>query len=137
MPTKELFFVFTDSREFNCKENVCNPLSFKPSAITHNSGTYTFTSATSTNSDDIFNYQFSKNITLTSGLDNFVRDSGMSVYSSKFLDNFEKFNLKVLGQTDRFAPKEASYFRLITPVQVGYKVPSKHIYCHPCLNAWK
>lgn len=129
MPTKELFFVFTDSnRNLNCKESICDPLSFTAPNITHNSGTYTFTSGNTSNCDDLFNYEFSKNITLTSGLDNFVKDSGMSLYNNKYLESFEKFNLKVLGQTNRFTAKEASYFRIVTPVQAGYKVPSKHIY---------
>ena len=57
----------------------------------------------------------------------FVRDSGMLTYNSGAIENFEKFTLVINGH-DRFAEKEASYFRLYTPVTAGYKVPSKHIY---------
>ena len=42
-------------------------------------------------------------------------------------EGFGTFNLQLNGH-DRFAAKNASYFRTVQPIQAGHKVPKKHIY---------
>ena len=42
---------------------------------------------------------------------------------------FGTANLQLNGH-DRFALRNASYFRTCQPIQAGHKVPSKHIYCY-------
>jgi len=42
---------------------------------------------------------------------------------------FATMKLQLNGH-DRFAARNASYFRTCQPVQAGHKVPSKHIYCY-------
>jgi len=42
---------------------------------------------------------------------------------------FATAGLKLNGH-DRFAKRNASYFRTCQPIQAGHKVPTKHIYCY-------
>ena len=42
---------------------------------------------------------------------------------------FDTFQLKLNGH-DRFAAKKASYFRTVTALQAGHRVPQKHVYCY-------
>ena len=35
-----------------------------------------------------------------------------------------------LNGIDRFAARNASYFRTMHPIQIGLRVPEKHIYCY-------
>ena len=44
-------------------------------------------------------------------------------------EHFSTGKLQLNGN-DRFAERNASYFRTCQPVQAGHKVPSKHIYCY-------
>jgi len=44
-------------------------------------------------------------------------------------DAFSLMRLQLNGH-DRFAKRNASYFRTCQPLQAGHKVPSKHIYCY-------
>jgi hypothetical protein len=44
-------------------------------------------------------------------------------------EGFTDFKLQLNGH-DRFATRNASYFRTCQPIQAGHKVPSKHIYCY-------
>jgi hypothetical protein len=44
-------------------------------------------------------------------------------------EGFIDVKLQLNGH-DRFAKRNASYFRTCQPIQAGHKVPSKHIYCY-------
>jgi hypothetical protein len=44
-------------------------------------------------------------------------------------EGFTNLRLQLNGH-DRFAARNASYFRTCQPIQAGHKVPSKHIYCY-------
>ena len=44
-------------------------------------------------------------------------------------EGFGTMKLQLNGH-DRFAARDASYFRTCQPIQAGHKVPSKHIYCY-------
>jgi hypothetical protein len=44
-------------------------------------------------------------------------------------EGFSLMKLQLNGH-DRFAKRNASYFRTCQPIQAGHKVPSKHIYCY-------
>ena len=44
-------------------------------------------------------------------------------------EGFQNMKLQLNGQ-DRFAKRNASYFRTMQPLQAGHKVPSKHIYSY-------
>ena len=44
-------------------------------------------------------------------------------------ESFTTVKLQLNGH-DRFAVRNASYFRTCQPIQAGHKVPSKHIYCY-------
>ena len=44
-------------------------------------------------------------------------------------EHFSKMNLKLNGH-DRFAKRNASYFRTVTALQANHKVPEKHVYCY-------
>lgn len=133
MPTKEIFFVFTDvSKAYNCTANICNPTNFTNGTITYPGGVATINAPGPANNtvDDIFRYSASRTL-IPANFQNagrFATDSGMFTYNSNALENFEKFQLMVNAQTERFPAKEASYFRLVTPKQAGYRTPSKHIY---------
>jgi len=50
--------------------------------------------------------------------------SGVTSY-----EGFATLKLQLNGH-DRFAARNASYFRTCQPFQAGHKVPSKHIYCY-------
>lgn len=45
------------------------------------------------------------------------------------MEGFSTMKLQLNGH-DRFATRNASYFRTCQPIQAGHKVPSKHIYCY-------
>ena len=45
------------------------------------------------------------------------------------VEGFTDLRLQLNGH-DRFATRNASYFRTCQPLQAGHKVPSKHIYCY-------
>ena len=51
------------------------------------------------------------------------------IYGAKSNEAFTKMNLQLNGH-DRFAKRDATYFRTCQPFQAGLKVPSKHIYCY-------
>jgi hypothetical protein len=44
-------------------------------------------------------------------------------------ETFATMKLQLNGH-DRFAKRNATYFRTCQPIQAGHKVPSKHIYCY-------
>jgi len=44
-------------------------------------------------------------------------------------EGFSKLKLQLNGH-DRFAERDAEYFRTCQPLQAGHKIPSKHIYCY-------
>jgi hypothetical protein len=44
-------------------------------------------------------------------------------------EGFKDLKLQLNGH-DRFAARNASYFRTCQPLQAGHKVPSKHVYCY-------
>ena len=44
-------------------------------------------------------------------------------------EGFTNMKLQLNGH-DRFAARNASYFRTCQPIQAGHKVPTKHIYCY-------
>ena len=44
-------------------------------------------------------------------------------------EGFTDMKLQLNGH-DRFAKRNASYFRTCQPIQAGHKVPSKHVYCY-------
>jgi len=69
------------------------------------------------NKNDYFNYH--TNITNDQ---EFI--SGQTSYES-----FATMKLQLNGH-DRFAVRNASYFRTCQPIQAGHKIPSKHIYCY-------
>jgi len=78
----------------------------------------------------------SKNVpgTLSNGNDYFCYMGGDGapteyVNNVESYEGFGKFKLQLNGH-DRFAPRNASYFRTCQPIQAGHKVPGKHIYCY-------
>jgi hypothetical protein len=105
-PVKELIWVVQDDR----------------AATENNSATSTTIDATeigagvvNTQNNDYFNYN--TNITEDSEVIN-----GQTSYES-----FQTAKLQLNGH-DRFAERNASYFRLVQPAQAGHRVPEKHIY---------
>jgi len=76
------------------------------------------TAAASWERNDWFNYGVPSNSSDTEG-----------IYGVTVDEHFSTALLKLNGH-DRFAEREASYFRLCQPLQAGFKVPSKHIYCY-------
>ncbi len=87
--------------------------------------------------------------TLTSFIEDATQDMSSSTnvgndyfnYGIEYSQNAEVINgqssneafgtLKLqLNGHDRFAKRNASYFRTCQPVQAGHKVPSKHVYCY-------
>ena len=69
------------------------------------------------NSNDYFNYQ-ANNI-----------GNKEVIYSAKSYESFRTAKLKLNGE-DRFNEKDASYFRLVQPLNSGLKVPGKHVYMY-------
>ena len=51
------------------------------------------------------------------------------MYGVKSYEGFATMKLQLNGH-DRFAGRNASYFRTCQPIQAGHKVPSKHVYCY-------
>ena len=71
-----------------------------------------------THRNDYFNYNASLN------KDFFEYISGQKSY-----EGFKKCAIKLNGHV-RFKERDASYFRICQPNQVGHKIPSKHIYMY-------
>ena len=44
-------------------------------------------------------------------------------------EGFDTFKLQLNGH-DRFTARKASYFRTVTALQAGHRVPEKHVYCY-------
>ena len=72
-----------------------------------------------TGNNDYFNYG--------AGTDRAATESINGVASVG--EGFTDMKLQLNGH-DRFAKRNASYFRTCQPIQAGHKVPSKHIYCY-------
>ena len=51
------------------------------------------------------------------------------IYGVQSYEGFATMKLQLNGH-DRFAARNATYFRTCQPIQAGHKVPSKHIYCY-------
>jgi len=51
------------------------------------------------------------------------------VHGTSSNEGFTTMKLQLNGH-DRFAERNASYFRTCQPIQAGHKVPSKHVYCY-------
>jgi hypothetical protein len=71
---------------------------------------------------------------MTKGNDFFNYDGAAAATSERIWgvasnESFGTLRLQLNGH-DRFAARNASYFRLCQPVQAGHRVPSKHIYCY-------
>ena len=75
--------------------------------------------AVMTHGNDWFNYQSTAN-----AAENTKYLNGQTSY-----EYFNTMNLQLNGH-DRFAKRDATYFRTCQPLQAGHKVPSKHIYCY-------
>ena len=76
--------------------------------------------AAGTNSDqnnDYFNYSTT------------ITDDTEIISGQSSVESFKNAKLQLNGH-DRFAKRNASYFRTCQPIQAGHKVPSKHIYCY-------
>ena len=58
-------------------------------------------------------------------------DGGTSeiINGATSIEGFTDLRLQLNGH-DRFAKRNASYFRTCQPLQAGHKVPSKHVYCY-------
>ena len=69
------------------------------------------------NKNDYFNYQ--------------AKDSGNTeiIYGVPSFESFKTAKLR-LNAIDRFSERDASYFRLLQPLNCGLKVPTKHIYMY-------
>ena len=69
------------------------------------------------NKNDYFNYQ--------------SKDSGNKeiIYATSSFESFKTAKLCLNGN-DRFYERDASYFRLLQPLNCGLKVPTKHIYMY-------
>ena len=74
-------------------------------------------SADSVNGNDYFNY--------------FVGSTGNAEYitGADHNESFAKMKL-VLNGHDRFSERDASYFRLIQPLQAGHRIPEKNVYVY-------
>ena len=69
--------------------------------------------------NDWFNYQSTAN----------AAENTKYLNGQKSYEYFNTMNLQLNGH-DRFAKRDATYFRTCQPLQAGHKVPSKHIYCY-------
>jgi len=70
-----------------------------------------------TNYNDYFNYSTT------------ISDDTEFINGQSSIESFKTAKLQLNGH-DRFAKRNASYFRTCQPIQAGHKVPSKHIYCY-------
>ena len=75
-----------------------------------------------TNNIDHRNDYFNYNASETDGFIEYI--SGQKSY-----EGFSKCSIKLNGHV-RFKERDASYFRICQPQQVGHKIPSKHIYIY-------
>jgi hypothetical protein len=95
-----------------------------------NAGTENVTTAPPTLTDASKNF----NGTIVNNNDYFCYESTTGspsevINGQTSLEAFRTMKLLLNGH-DRFAPRNASYFRTCQPLQAGHKVPSKHIYCY-------
>ena len=109
-PVKELIWVAQVSRAATATSSDTSPVT---NVILNTNSTAAGTWET----NDWFNY----------GVADIGDNEGISGETVK--EHFSTAILKLNGH-DRFAAREASYFRLCQPIQAGHKVPSKHIYCY-------
>ena len=79
--------------------------------------TATAAGAANVEKNDYFNYS-----------DNDSHDTEI-VGTQTSVEGFATLKLQLNGH-DRFAARNASYFRTCQPLQAGHKVPSKHVYCY-------
>jgi len=113
-PVKELIWVvqeLTSAQENTTVETLVNPVTGNAAG---NSVKYSA-------KNDYFNYSLSA--ATTSGA-NVEYINGCTSY-----EGFKTAKLQLNGH-DRFAKRNASYFRTCQPIQAGHKVPTKHIYCY-------
>ena len=77
---------------------------------------------TQNNKNDYFNYQANS------------QGNEEIIYATPSYESFRTAKLRLNGN-DRFSERDASYFRLLQPLNCGLKVPTKHIYSYSfCLN---
>jgi len=112
-PVKALIWVFNNS--VAGAEKTADNVS--ATAIDTASNGYPTGSTTPTAGNDYFNY-FAGAAQASEALSN-VTDT----------EHFTTANLQLNGH-DRFAVRNATYFRTCQPLQAGFKIPSKHIYCY-------
>jgi hypothetical protein len=88
-----------------------------------------------TASDAVNPLQNQPGTAFTSGNDYFNYNAGASATTEKIFgleyqyEPFSTLKLQLNGH-DRFAARNATYFRTCQPIQAGFNVPSKHIYCY-------
>jgi hypothetical protein len=110
-PVKELIWVSQVTRAATAPSSSTAP-------VTDVIANTTATTAASWEFNDWFNYGVPSNSTDSEG-----------IYGVTQNEHFATGKL-ILNGHDRFAKRNASYFRLCQPLQAGHKVPSKHIYCY-------
>jgi len=109
-PVKELIWVVQDD---NCSTENSEPTG----AGGIIDATANIGGASMTNKNDYFNYA-----------SNLPNDTEVINGSTEY-EGFKDAKL-VLNGHDRFATRNASYFRLCQPLQAGHKVPEKNVYCY-------
>ena len=109
-PVKELIWVVQDA--------LCNTEGDTTSSLTGVGDATVNAGAAATANNDYFNYG-----AFSGGSSSEVIGGATST------EGFTDMKLQLNGH-DRFAKRNASYFRTCQPIQAGHKVPSKHVYCY-------
>jgi hypothetical protein len=105
-PVKELIWVIRDNQ-------------YGTGAVSTADATLNGGGAGGLNQNDYFNYSGSDQTEATATVLNGVSSN----------EPFTNMKLQLNGH-DRFALRNASYFRTCQPIQAGHKVPTKHVYCY-------
>jgi hypothetical protein len=109
-PVKELIWVNQDATVF--EEQTAGSTTADATHTNNVNG-----GADMTHGNDYFNY--------IGGLN----DTTEAIAGQSSNESFGTLKLQLNGH-DRFAARNASYFRTCQPIQAGHKVPSKHVYCY-------
>ena len=117
-PVKELIWVFRNTEPG--KENI-TPVGGEDSVDTTDNKDGAINGLNANN--DYFCYAFG----MLFGDD--ISSAAERLNGKQSQEGFGTFALELNGH-DRFSSRNASYFRTCHPLQVGHKVPSKHIYCY-------
>jgi len=122
-PVKELIWVVQD----DIAAGGMNALTSLDGTSGDNTGSIASNTAFS-QGNDWFNYQ-TRELTITECHKYFNDQHDGTTNAHGFAEPFNTMNIKLNGH-DRFAKRDALYFRTCQPLQSGHKIPSKHIFMY-------